>query len=205
VKQFGLNYIGGSSPCAAFENATRKDLAKTGSEELSVIEVESSTCRMKFILVFSANHTADWHYLGTIPLEEKYDSPKYTFIHLTLNSSPVPAFLVKGSSFANATGYQQENTQIFAVIGQELRLVFNEPESVSLGMPSGPTAELSHMYVASQRSSFVISQTPIDGYTSILETRVMGVNGKQLTMHFEYTWVDSWRVFCATLITPSGQ
>jgi len=204
VREFGLNYIGGNLPCVAFEHAKRMDLTNSDTEKMSVIEIESSTCRMRFILVFSADHATDWHYLGTIPLEERNDSPKYALIRLTLNSSQVPAFLVTGNSFANATGYQQENTQIFAITRRELHMIFNEPESVSLGMPSGPTREKAHMYVAKQHSTFDISKTPTDGYTSIRETRLMEVNGKQLTMHFEYAWVDSWRSFCATVTTPSG-
>jgi hypothetical protein len=176
--------------CGPFEGVSKRILWSAKSEEVAAIETES-ICATKFLIVFDREAGA-WNYSGTINLDERYETPTYSTVSLFLGEKP--AILVRRNLVDRGTGIQQYNMQIYAFVGSSLRLVFDEPESLSFGVA---------MYVEKQNSEFrLVNPTPDEPYLRIEETRHARVNGRSLTQYRFYSWNRRWQVFSSFSFAP---
>jgi hypothetical protein len=176
--------------CGPFEAVTKRILWGAKGEEVAAIEADSS-CVAKFLVVLD-RQAGIWHYSGTIALDERYEAPAYSTVSLSLGERP--AILVRRNLVDRGTVIQQYNTQIYAFVGSSLRLVFDEPENLSFGLPR---------YVEEQNSEFrFISPTTDQPYLSIKETRHARVNGRFLTQYHYYSWNRRWQVFSSFSFAP---
>ncbi len=170
------------TPCDGFDHSARKTLWIDGDGAVDAIETHSHTCRRGFLIVFVGRNRL-WDYSGTILLEEHYgEAAEYKVISSLVGAKP--AIVVRHNLVDWGTGIQQKNMQIFLLIGTRVRLVFDEPESISIGIPSRSSG-----FVEKQNSLFRIAPgTKSDPYTTIEETRDSVVNGKSVTQYRNYTW-----------------
>jgi hypothetical protein len=169
-------------PCAGFEHSSRKTLWDDSTGEVNAIETHSVTCRRGFLILFARNNQV-WAYAGTVLLEEHYGgTPEYRVVPSLVQG--MPAIVVKHNLVDWGTGIEQWNMQVYLLIGNFLRPVFDEPECITLGIPFKPDG-----HVEKQVSVFRIVQgSHSDPDASIEETRHSTVNGKSVTQYRSYAW-----------------
>jgi hypothetical protein len=179
------------APCDSFARSVRKPLSNDGGAEVDAIETHSLTCRRGFLILF-VRQDGQWAHAGTILLEEHYgDSPQYRVTSSLVDGKL--AVIVHHNLVDWGTGIQQKNMQVFLLMGTKVRLVFDEPESISIGVPLKNSA-----FVEKQSSSFRITPgTRSDPYATIEETRHSIVNGRSVTQYRNYTWDSRDQTFRA--------
>jgi len=187
------------SPCGAFRTPTKETVWKDKDDSLVMIDAYSDTCVIRFLVFFEYDKNA-WSYLGTISLEERYNSPAYSIADVMVEGKPL--VVVRRNHVADGTGIEQDNMQIYAFVQGALRLVFDQPEHSSLGIPYKSKCCVAG-YTDTQDSKFKI--TPSSGNNDspqIEESRHTVANGRALTVYRSYAWDRRWHLFESIPMVP---
>jgi hypothetical protein len=172
---------------------------ESGLDKLTTVEADSYYCQTRFVLVLSY-HNEHWTYLGSIPLWIKYAIPSYRPEVLFRGS--MPGIVVSGEVVDAGSGILQTNMQIFAIISNELHIVFNEPERMRLAVPYKHQC-CPIIYKDVQESTYTFIPISSDARSAgIAEERRITVNGHSLTEKKMYVWDAGLRVFYSTGMAP---
>src|ERR1700690_140711 len=135
AKRFRLDEEEPARQCSDASEVSKKLLWDGQSQSVVAVEFYSSTCLKQFAIIFAGNSDV-WTYSGTRVLEERYAKPEYNAA--VLFAGQMPVIVVTNNTIDSGTGVSQQNTQVFAFIGESLQLVFDEPQRVSLAVPFRP-------------------------------------------------------------------
>lgn len=200
VNQLELTSSSSGRACAEFLNVTQKVLWSTESNRILAIEAYSNSCIQKFIIVLEGT-PPQLRYAGTISLEERYTAPDYKIVPLLIGQKP--GIMVTDNVVDSGTGVLQENTQIFAFLRGALKMVFNQPEKITLAVPSKSKC-CDTQYVQTQTSAFhVVEPTQRNPTARIKEKRRISVNGRSLTEYRSYLWSKRWHTFYSVSYAPT--
>jgi hypothetical protein len=187
------------APCGSFHVPTEKNVWKENDDSLVMVDAYSDTCLIRF-LVFFENDKNAWSYLGTASLSERYNSSTYSISDFTVEGKPL--VLVRHNHVVDGTGIEQDNMQVYAFVQGSLRLVFNQPEHSSLGIPYKSKCCVSG-YVDTQESTFKIIPPYENGDgPQIEEARRSKADGRALTVYRLYAWDRRWHQFESTPMVP---
>lgn len=187
------------APCGSFHIPTERNVRKENDDSLVMVDAYSDTCLIRF-LVFFENDKNVWSYLGTATLSERYNSPTYSVSDFTVEGKPL--VLVRHNHVVDGTGIEEDNMQIYAFVQGSLRLVFNQPEHISLGIPYKSKCCVSG-YVDTQESTFKIIPPSRSGDgPQIEESRHSKANRRALTVYRLYAWDRRWHLFESTPMVP---
>lgn len=200
LDQLELTSSSSGEACTEFSDVTQKTLWSNNSDSITVIEAYSNSCLTKFIIVLEGA-PSQLTYAGTIPLEERYTAPDYKIVPLLIGQKP--GIIVTGNVVDSGTGTLQNNMQIFAFIGAVLKMVFNQPEKITLAIPSKSKC-CDTQYTETQTSTFhIIEPTQRNSTARIEETRHISVNGRSLTEYRRYLWDKRWHTFYSVSYAPT--
>lgn len=200
VSQLELTSSSSGQACTEFSDVTQKSLWSNNSVSITAIEAYSNSCIEKFVIVLEGT-PSQLRYAGTISLEERYTAPDYKILPLFIDQKP--GIMVSGNVVDSGTGISQSNTQIFAFIGTALKMVFNQPEKATLGIPFKSKC-CDSQYVETQTSTFhIIEPTQGNPTARIDETRHISVNGRSLTEYRRYLWNKRWHTFYSVSYAPT--
>ena len=186
-----------NEPCYEIGRVDRRDLWLQGMDNLISLEVDAPGCLYKFVVMFESGIDSSL-FVGTIPLWQQFSTPSYHVEALFPNG--VPGILVSGLTVDEGTGFNQQNMQIFRIIDNKLRIVFDEPERMRTAIPFKSRC-CPVQWKDSQTSTFSVDHQQ-DGSTFILEKRAITVNGQTVTQYKSYGWRDRLQIFISTGSAP---
>lgn len=187
------------APCGSFDIPTEKSVWKQNNDSLVMVDAYSNTCLIRFLVFFENDKDAS-SYLGAVSLDERYNSPTYSISDFMVEGKPL--VLVRHNHVVDGTGIEQDNMQIYAFVQGSLRLVFNQPEHSSLGIPYKSKCCVSG-YVDTQESTFKITPPSGNGDSpQIEEFRHSKANGRSLAVYRLYAWDRRWHQFESTPMVP---
>ncbi|HMD83467.1 MAG TPA: hypothetical protein VKO18_02060 [Terriglobia bacterium] len=179
--------------CVEYENVElSKPTLKAGSES-ALLTTTSSDCDFAFLVPFiSTGH--GWILAGTVPVWTKYSSPKYRIESLTTPGES--EIIVSGQTVDSGTGILQRNLTILKIVGDSIRIIFDQPEEINLSVPVKVRGERTNTREEeSSAFSFVNSEPFMPGLKGIQETRVLRIAGQLITIHRKYVWTPSISMF----------
>lgn len=199
VKQLELTNYSSGRACTEFSDVTQKTLWGHKADSIRAIEAYSNSCIEKFIIVLEGS-SSQWRFAGTISLKERYTAPDYKVVPLFIEQKP--GIMVTDNIVDSGTGISQANTQIFAFLGSALKMVFDQPEKITLAAPFKSKC-CDTQYVESQASKFkVIGPTRQSPIASIEEVRRISGNGRALTVYRRFVWNRRWHTFYSVAFAP---
>jgi len=179
------------APCEETGKVEQKTLLTVQDISYVAVDVESFTCAARYIIVFRGQ-SQSWHYVDTIWLWNKYADPASYHMQI-LNDAPT--VWVSRQTVDAGMGHSQQNLQLYRLIGSRFRMVFNEPEKLSIvRSPMRKVGE--HVWTEEQTSTFKVTPDTGEG-EFISEKRSEVANGRRLTVYRSYGWNEQAQMYQA--------
>jgi hypothetical protein len=169
-----------------------KPVFKAGSAS-ALLTIPARDCDFTFLVPFMATGNG-WTPAGTIALWTHYSLPKYRIESLTTQGES--EIVVSGQTVDAGTGILQRNLTIIKIVDNSLRVVFDEPEWLNMSIPATIEGKLTN--TSDEETStftFVNSEPGVPGLKTILETRVLRVRGRTITIYRSYVWRPALSIF----------
>jgi hypothetical protein len=160
--------------------------------ESRLIIIKAQMCETMFLVPIIKNADT-WAVMNPIRLSTHYTEPKYKVMNLIEDGEY--EIVVTNQTVDWGTGINQRNMTIYKVIGNEVRVVFDAPESMHLAIPDN-RVPITNNYQEDQKALFTFVNDS-NGFSKlyIAEKRVESVGNKTYTVYRNYRWSPDLRQF----------
>lgn len=185
----------GGALCSDFDTVKTEPLQVQDSKESRLLVAKSDDCQNMF-LVPLVRRAESWQSLGSIRLS-MHDGTVPECKVQNLVSKDDQEIVVSNVMVDWGTGFLQTNLTIYKVIGDRVRVVFDEPESLHLAIPD-MRVPVTNNYSEEQNSTFqFVNDTghTTFGHTYILEKRIDRIGKRKFTVYRSYVWEPALSAF----------
>ena len=172
------------------------------SQKSAVVQANSANCGFSYLVIFNEDQSHTWHHVTTLPLFAKTQMPVVQFEEMISKGSH--EIIVRDSQEDYGTGIQQLDVVIFKMIGQEMRVVFNEPSKVVFSVPLNDKTNSDQEETAT--FDFVDVKSNDESATALKEIQskqVISDHKTNITRYWKYVWVPELRIFEKVSTLPS--
>ena len=192
----------GGTLCSAYQKVELSQPKLQASNESALLTITASDCDFPFLvpLVEEQHH---WSIAGTVPIWTKYSTPQYSIESLT--TAHESEIVIHGQTVDSGTGIVQRNLTILRVVGKSIRVIFDQPEILHISVPIVVNGKSENaLDEESSVFTFVNSAPFVPGLKTIIETRVLHIADRSITVKREYVWTPSLSIFRMYGAGPSG-
>jgi len=181
------------SLCVKYDAVTLSHPALEAGRQTALLTAGASDCNFTFLVFFVAKDTR-WIPAGTVPLPTKHSSPRYRV--LSLINRGESEIVISGQTVDAGNGITQRNVTILKLVGDSMRVVFDQPESLNLSLPAGKEGKGTNTGELQQSLFFFVNTEPgVPGRKCIIESRTEQARGQSLTLHRKYVWDPDLSIF----------
>jgi hypothetical protein len=183
----------GGTLCKEYEKVELSKPALKAGSDTALLSITASDCDFTFLVPFIMTGHG-WTPAGTVSVWTKYSAPTYRIDSLT--SPGESEIVVSDHTVDSGTGILQRNLTIFKIVGDSIRVVFDQPEVLNVSVPAKINGN--PVNTSDEESStfdFVKSEAFVPGLKSIFETRVLNVAGHSTTVYRKYLWTPALSMF----------
>lgn len=146
--------------------------------------VAPTWCEYTFLVILRETQPGKWDIIQTVPLWSKYNPPKITFVSLIDPSEK--EIIVQDLLTDSGTGILQKNITILKLFADGLKVVFDEPTSVTFAIPI--KGKKNSDQEESNEFSFVKDPDVKNGSNQILQKQMIRDHETRITRWWLYIW-----------------
>jgi len=181
------------SLCVKYDAVTLSRPALEAGRQTALLTARASDCDFTF-LVFLVSKEKGWIPAGTFPLPTKHSSPRYRV--LSLINRDESEIVISGQTVDAGTGIMQRNVTILKLVGDSMRVIFDQPESLNLFIPAGKKGKGTNTSELQESLFFFVNtEAGVPGRKCIIESRMEQVPGQTLTLQRKYVWDPALSIF----------
>jgi hypothetical protein len=179
--------------CVKYDAVTVSRPALEAGRRTALLTAGASDCDVAFLVFFVAKKDR-WIPAGTFPMSTKYGSPKYRVRSLIRPGES--EIVISGQTVDSGSGIRQRNLTILKLVGDSMRVVFDQPESLNHSIPAVIDGEKTNTSDVQASVFFFVNSDPgVPGRKNIVESREQHVRGHAVTLYRKYVWNPDLSIF----------
>lgn len=188
------------STCTNFDSVETREETFLKGTSARIIVIRSDYCKLMFLVpVIHDGHL--WTPLTPIALWTQFSEPSFR-LEKFINADE-SEIVISNQTIDEGTGIAQRNMTIYKVVGHQVNILFDEPESVHFSVPDdrNPT---NTTFSEDQTSTFEFLKNTDDDSSRlyIAEKRSTTTNGNSTTVYRTYRWDQSTMTFRGYAAAP---